>query len=113
MSTWLAPCQRDVAEKDKVQQEGVVARTVFQDVLMKCFVLVQDVLMKGWPQRKMVRAPEQTRSLARALPPSLFNFFSRGHLFKFFFKGVDGLLRQDGHPKSKMGIQTCKIPQPP
>ena len=51
-----------MAEKDKVQQEGVVARTVFQDVLVKCFVLVQDVLMKGWPQRKMVRAPEHTRS---------------------------------------------------
>ena len=96
-----------VAEKDKVQQEGVVARTVFQDVLMKCFVLVQDVLMKGWPQRKMVRAPEHTRSLARALPPSLFKFFSRGHLFKFFFNGVDGLL------KARWTLQLVTSPQPP
>ena len=73
-----------MAEKDKVQQEGVVARTVFQDVLMKCFVLVQDVLMKGWPQRKMVRAPEHTRSLARA-PPAFIQVFFRGAFIQVFF----------------------------
>ena len=47
---------------------------------------------------KMVRAPEHNRKKKRAPPDT--------YLFKFFFKGVVGMLKQDGHPN-------FYFPQPP
>ena len=42
----------------QVQQDRVVARTVFQDVFCLFFLLSGlDVLMKGWPHHRDVKGP--------------------------------------------------------